>query len=106
MKRFKNAAGIAAGEKWIVEISESDIHLYAPFNGFYLVNNSTEDIEIQMDRDPDRAVDVPKNSVISSQAAPYLDVRYTTIAIQNNHASNTIAANEIRIVIQKVVDPR
>lgn len=105
--KTENAAQIAANTNWEVNLNaqpgSANRRRYAPFNALDVINNSTEDIEVRLERSSTKAFVILQGQTFVLD--PKDDgILFYDIDIYNRHAANAIAANEITIVVRKVKD--
>lgn len=102
---YKVEAGIiAASGTWEVDFGANpgtfNRKEYAPFNSLVVTNNSTEDIEIRLERSSTKAIVLLDGQILIIE--PEDGILFYDIDIVNRDAVNGISANEIIVVVSKV----
>lgn len=99
-KKLENAAQlVAVTEVRLFTPSESDKERYFPFNQLLITNNSAVDIEIRPNGDSDKAIIVPAGVGITDNSNAF-----QFITLYNRDAAVAVEANEVIILVRKVVD--
>lgn len=88
---------VTAGSYANITISREKQVQFAPFNILYVVNDSSETIDLLFDGDSQRKKTIAPKSTLSID-----DQNFTTLVAQNTSGTDT-SANEVIVTIQKVV---
>lgn len=98
---FVNSGTIIAQAEVIIdfETEKPKTLKYLPFNTLNILNNSAEEIIVYINQKRDRPIKVPPNVIfpIDNTIAPSI----SSILWKNNHASDSISANEIQFLVSK-----
>lgn len=104
LHKTENAAQIAANAVWEVDLginpATHNRRLFAPLNTLIVINNSTEDIEVRLERSTTRCFIVLQGQTFGLEVID--GILFYDIDIYNRDAVNAIAANEIVITVRKV----
>ena len=106
LHKTENAAAILSTKIWEVDLgaapASANRRRFAPFNSLDLINNSTEDIELRLERSLTRAFVILQGQTF--QITVDDGILFYDLDVYNRDAVNQIEISEITIVVRKVRD--